>query len=229
MLQEEFHPDRDNASLAAARHLADSLRGQFLRQPEAALVVSGGSTPLRCFEALSKAALPGERVLIVPSDERWVGPDDPASNENMIRRVLMADRASSARLLPLYDPQATIEARCSDLDGSFATLPLPFAAALLGMGEDGHFASLFPDADNLAAGLAEGQAAFCLPVRSNASPYPRVSLTLEALKRSEQIILLMFGSAKLAVYEQAKASDKRFPVAQLLRRANTVLRVIWAP
>lgn len=229
MVLEEFCSDRASASLAAAGHLAEALRGQLARQPEAALVVSGGSTPLHCFEALSKAALPWHQVTLVPSDERWVGPDDAASNENMIRQVLMTDRASAARLLPLYDPQATIESRCADLDRSFTALPLPFAAALLGMGADGHFASLFPDADNLAAGLADDQTRFCLPIRSRASPYPRVSLTLTALSRSEQIILLMFGSAKQAVYEQARSSDERFPISHLLRQEKTPVRVIWAP
>ena len=229
MALEEFHADRQSASLAAAAHIAEALSRQLDRQPEAALVVCGGTTPAACFAALSQIDLPWSRVCLVPSDERWVAPADAASNERLVRQTLMTGRAATARLQPLFDPRATIEQRCADLDPVLAHLPLPFATALLGMGEDGHFASLFPDADNLAAGLSQDQRRMCLPVRTAASPWPRISLTLAALLRSESIILLLFGAAKRAVYEEARTAVTGWPVTHLLRQTRTPVRVIWAP
>jgi 6-phosphogluconolactonase len=107
-------------------------------------------------------------------------------------------------------------------------LPMPFACALLGMGADGHFASLFPDATNLAAGLDVDGAAWCIPVVTAASEYARISLTLAAILRSKLIVLLFFGDEKREVYARARAKSPGFPVTSLLAQDRTPVRVFWA-
>ena len=97
------------------------------------------------------------------------------------------------------------------------------------MGEDGHFASLFPDAENLADGLDVEGEQLCIPVTTEASPHPRVSLTLAALARSDAIVLLMFGENKLKVYEQAKQKGSKLPVAALLKQKKAPVHIYWAP
>ena len=162
------------------------------------------------------------------SDERWVSPDSEDSNERLLREHLLAGAASVARLLPIFDAGSDPAARCEDLEFEFASVPRPRACALLGMGADGHFASLFPDAPDLARGLdPKGRRAF-MPVATAASPHPRISMTLPALLDSKAVLLLMFGADKKAVYEAAQAGDSTLPVAHLFRQQQTPVHVFWA-
>ena len=142
---------------------------------------------------------------------------------------MLQKHAEPAKLLPVFSSSVSIAQRCDEIDKQIRVLPFPFACSLLGMGEDGHFASLFPDADNLADGLDVDNEQLCIPVATGASPHPRVSLTLAALARSDAIILLIFGDRKREVYEQAKAKGSTLPVARLLKQKKAPVRVYWAP
>ena len=226
---EHFFETREEASLAAADAIAELVRARLDAQSGASLVVSGGTTPARCFEALAGMPLDWERTHIVLSDERWVPPDAEASNERLVRDALLRNSALPAKLLPVFSMTASIEARCDEIDQLIRVRPFPFACALLGMGGDGHFASLFPDADNLEEGLDVDGERLCIPVSTAASPHPRVSLTLAALSRSDAIVLLMFGDDKREVYEQAKQRGSKLPVAHLLKQKKAPVHVYWAP
>jgi len=226
---EFFLESREQASLAAAARIRGALAHRLEHQPEASLVVSGGSTPARCLEALADTELDWASVHVLLSDERWVPPDDDASNEGLVRRTLLQRHAATARLLPVYAADSDPAGRCSRIDAEIRTLPFPFACALLGMGEDGHFASLFPDADTLEQGLDPDNLELCVVVDTAASPHVRLSLTLSAISRSDEVVLLMFGEAKRDVYERAKISGNTFPVAHLLKQKRAPVRVYWAP
>jgi 6-phosphogluconolactonase len=226
---EHFFKTREEASVAAAEAIAERLAARLDAQSGASLVVSGGTTPDRCFDVLSEKPLDWQRMQIVLSDERWVPPDDEASNERLVRDALLKGSALPARLLPVFSMTMGIEARCDEIDQQIRVGPFPFACVLLGMGEDGHFASLFPDAANLKEGLDVDAEQLCLPVTTKASPHPRVTLTLAALARSDAIVLLMFGDNKLEVYEQAKSKGSKLPIAQLLRQKKAPVHVYWAP
>ncbi len=228
-MQEYIFDDRDEASIAAAEALAGLLGRRLAAQGEASLVVSGGSTPGRCFAELAATDLDWRHVSIVLSDERWVPPDSEDSNERLVRESLLKGRAAGATLLPVYQPGTTPEARSVAMAEEIRALPFPFAAALLGMGEDGHFASLFPDAANLGEGLDKDSATLCLPIATKASPHPRVSLSLSALSRSDEIVLLIFGEAKRSVIEAARKAENELPVARLLRQKRAPVNVYWAP
>jgi 6-phosphogluconolactonase len=226
---ENFFDTREQASLAAADLITGLLSKRLEAQPAASLVVSGGSTPAQCFAALANTDLDWARVHVLLSDERWVPPGDADSNETLVRGTLLRDKAAAATLWPYYDENAAIGDRCVALDETIRTLPIPFACSLLGMGEDGHFASLFPDAVNLAQGLDHEGPDLCLPVTTAASPLPRISLTLTALSRSDEIALLIFGDKKREIYEQAKSSGNTYPVAHLIKQKRAPVRVFWAP
>jgi 6-phosphogluconolactonase len=220
---------RKEASVAAADRIATALVRRLDGQGAASLVVSGGTTPALCFAALSKLDLAWDRVGILASDERWVPGTDDASNEKLIRETLLVERAAAADFLPYYSSTKTVEERCIDLDAEIRFVPFPFACALLGMGTDGHFASLFPDAKNLDAGLDLESQSLCLPVITEASPHPRITLTLAALSRSDEIVLLFFGEDKKIIYEKAKAGNARYPVTRLLKQKRAPVHIYWAP
>jgi 6-phosphogluconolactonase len=225
----QAYESRAAASRAAADLLAKQLAVTLDKNPLAALIVSGGSTPGPCFAQLSTKPLDWPRVTVVPSDERWVPAQDPASNEGLIRRQLLKGRAGQAQLLPLFREGIAPEQAPGMIGQDLKKLPRPFSAALLGMGEDGHFASLFPDYDGLPEALDPVGAAECVLVQTAGSPHLRISLTLPALLESAMIVLLIFGEAKRRVFESASRGNGEYPVASLVRHANCPLSVIWAP
>lgn len=227
--KENIFDSRDAASAAAAAHIVEALARRLDVQGEASLVVSGGSSPAGVFAALSRAALAWSDVHVIMSDERWVPPDHADSNERLVRDTLLTGAAQDATLLPFFAPGTAIEARCDALNDELRLAPFPFACALLGMGEDGHFASLFPDADNLAEGLDVDSSRLCIPVITAASEHPRLSLTLSALSRSDEILLLIFGERKREIYETAKQDANGFPVSHLLRQKRAPVHLYWAP
>ena len=219
---------REAASSAAADFLAEHLERRLAEQRRASLIITGGSSPNRCYEHLAEKHLDWDRVDLVLSDERWVPPDHEDSNERLARRKLAVNGASAASLLSMSDADSSIEARVDALNVQLKLLPVPFSAALLGMGEDGHFASLFPDAQGLKEGLDSDNPDFCMAVKTAASPHPRLSLTLSAISRSDAVLLLIFGEAKKAVIEDAFAGKGNYPVADLLRQKRAPVHVYWA-
>ena len=205
-------PHRAEATAAAAERLEAALRDPLGRDGQAAFAVSGGTTPEPVFHALAERPLPWERISVTLTDERCVPATDPASNEGLLRRSLLKAAGAAAHFVPLSD------------DG-VAGLPERFAAVLLGMGEDGHFASLFPDAENLGEGLALPGGPAIIDVRTAASPHPRRSLTLARLLATDCLLLLAFGDAKRAVLERPGTT----PVATLLSQGSRPLEILWAP
>ena len=218
---------RDAASVGAAARIAGRISAQLERDGKASLVVSGGTTPAACLDYLSGYELNWDKVLVALSDERWVSSEHKDSNERMVRETLLKNKAASASVLSVYQDDLSVDERCDSLQSQIPASG--FACAMVGMGTDGHFASLFPDADSLQAGLNPDSKRFYLPVRTSASPHPRISMTLSALLRSDEIVLLIFGKDKLAVYEQAEAGDKTYPVAALIAQRDVPVSLYWAP
>jgi len=222
---------RSAASNSAADLLASLLENKLDEDPQAqtSLVVSGGSTPGPCFEHLSTKSLEWSRVTIVPSDERWVPASDPASNEGLIRRQLLQGQAAQARVLSFFRDGIKAEQAPRVIEQDLRVLQRPFSVSLLGMGEDGHFASMFPDFVGLPEALDPAGKAQCVMVQTDGSPHLRISLTLSALLDSSAIVLLIFGETKRTVFEAANAGGSDYPVESLLRHTVCPLTVIWAP
>jgi 6-phosphogluconolactonase len=222
-------PDRPAASEAAAGLVEEALRACLVQQTFCSLVVSGGSTPEPCFELLSRKTLDWDRVTVTPSDERWVPASHPDSNERLVREHLLIRQAANGRFLPLFRenlaPGDAVEAVGKDLKA----LVRPFACTLLGMGEDGHFASLFPDFDGLETALEPDQPRACVAVKTAGSPHLRMSLSLATLLDSRTTILLIFGAAKRRVLEAAAEGESAYPVSRLIQHQTRPLTVVWAP
>ncbi len=228
MISENLFATREEASIAAATYIAEILKESLIDKPELTMAVSGGTSPERCFLELSECPLDWQRVRIILSDERWVTADHPDSNERLVRKKLLRSHAAKAKLLSVYKPQVTIEQRCEALQQRLQPL-LPFCCSLLGMGEDGHFASLFPDSPNLEAALELDNKTLCTPIKTAASMHPRWSLTLSALTQSDNVILLFFGQAKRNIYTQAKDSISSHPISRLLLQDRVAIQMFWAP
>jgi len=222
-------PTLDFMDRAAASMLADALRAAIASRGRAALAVAGGRTPEAAFRFLSQADLDWSRVVITLVDERWVGPDSPRSNARLVAETLLRGPAAAARFVPMKSDSPDPEYR-----PFVAALPSePFDAVLLGMGEDGHFASLFPGSPALAAGLDLNNAARAIaaPAGEGGAPdEPRLSLTLAEIVRAGLIVLLIKGRAKQRVIDDARAPSAdplKLPIAALLAARRDV-RILQA-
>ncbi len=221
--------DRAEASRTAADLLGGALATQLKTGDGASLVVSGGSTPGECFDLLACRPLDWARVTVLPSDERWVPASSPDSNEALVRSRLLRARAAAGRFLPLYRDGLTPDEAPPVVARDIADLPPPHAAVLLGMGADGHFASLFPDYDGLEGALNLRGDPGCVTVRTAGSPHVRISLNLPALLFTETLVLLFFGDDKREVFEAARAGGSGYPVEALLTQTRVPVQVVWAP
>ena len=215
-----FHdyPDREMMMLKLADTLAGEL-GDFLRRREqVSFAVPGGTTPGPVFDVLSGIDLDWSRVTVLPTDERWVEEDSPRSNARLIRERLLAGPAAAAGFVSLIADEPTPEAALPGLIAAVAP-HLPLSVLLLGMGEDGHVASLFPGADRLAEALAE-EAPPVVAVRAAGVPEPRVSLSAPVLRGALAVHLVITGAAKRAVVEEAvRKSPAEAPVRLVLDQA----------
>lgn len=228
-----FKEFKDSATLVAvlAAQVAELLRAGIKARGRASLVVSGGSTPVPFFAALSELALDWKQVTITLADERWVDPAEADSNERLVRLHLLQNRAAAARFVGLKTVAPTAvqgEKECAD---RLALLPRPFDVLILGMGNDGHTASLFPQAARLGEALALDSGQLCMAITPPAAPHERMTLTLPALLHSRQIILHLVGAGKRAVYEKALANGPvaEMPIRAVLSQTTTPVTVFWAP
>ena len=222
-------PDTEALAHALGDRVAEDLRTAVEERGEASLVVSGGSTPKPLFEHLSRQALPWEQVQVTLADERWVPADDEASNERLVRRHLLVGEATAATLVGLKTPDATPEAGRDACEQALAAVPRPLDVVILGMGGDGHTASLFPGAPELPAGLDPATRHTCLAVRPPEAPHPRMSLTLAAILDCRRLVLHVTGEEKRGVLRRAEEPGpaEELPIRAVL--ASGRVEVWWAP
>jgi 6-phosphogluconolactonase len=223
----EAFASRDALFDATASVLVAALNDAVAKRGQAGFAATGGSTPAPVYDRLATLTLPWDKVTVTLTDERFVPPSDPSSNEGLVRRHLLVGEAAKAGFAPLYfEGSGPQEAADKAQDGVAAVLP--FGVVLLGVGGDGHFASLFPGNPALAAGLdpKTERSVIAVPPGSPAPELPRISLTFQALIQSSLIVLLVTGEAKKALLEGPV--DPSLPIAAILNQDRAPVRILWA-
>ncbi|MDE2250354.1 MAG: 6-phosphogluconolactonase [Gammaproteobacteria bacterium] len=217
------------AVLAGA--IASELRHALARRAAASLVVSGGRTPAAMLAQLARQDLDWTRVQLTLADERWVDADDAASNEALVRASLLRERAAAARLIGMKNSAPTPVAGADAAWRAIDAMPRPFDVIILGMGDDGHTASLFPGSVGLAAALDPDAPPCCVAMQAPAAPRERLSLNLAALLRARRICIQISGARKWQVYQRALAAGpaEEMPVRALLRQQSVPVDVYWCP
>jgi 6-phosphogluconolactonase len=219
---------REAAAEALADRIAARLRRCLHDAPAASLIVPGGRSPRGFLRALGNLRLPWDRVTVVPSDERWVDVESPDSNEHLIRTELLSREAASARFVSLYrrglDPAGAV----SQIGAALNAVKRPFDAVVLGLGADGHTASLFADAPTFD--MLMTTAAPCAPVESPRLAELRLTLTPATLRDADEIDLLFFGDSKRAVYTEAltPGAVEQLPVRVIVGQSNVPVTSFWA-
>lgn len=213
-----------------ARQLADDLQAAIAAHGNAILVVSGGSTPKRLFAALSRQVLDWSHVVVLVADERWVPWSSPLRNERMVAHRLLRNRARSAQLLSLVTRDANPREAVDAVSRAIGFLGRPADALVLGMGGDGHTASLFPDAPNIEVLLNSDD---CVAAAAPPSqPTPRITTTPRWFNAASRRYLHIEGAAKRQVFERAcePGPVKELPIRCALdTSASAPLQVYWSP
>lgn len=225
------HADQVAWCALAAAAVAVALRTALAENPRARLLVSGGSTPAPVYAALSELPLDWSRVDVGLVDERWLPPNDPDSNARLACTSLLVGDAARAAFEPLVRAGDTFEGAVAAAN---AVPARRVDVAVLGMGEDGHTASLFPAADELARSVGEDAdyVAFDATGCPGAGAWPRrISASPALLARAHTRILLLRGVSKRRVFERALAGadPRELPVRLLLAPSATPLQVHWCP
>ena len=204
-----------NGEIRVVENVPQAFAALVVEVAPRSIALSGGGTARACYEQLADAAVDWSQVSVLLGDERWVPVDDPDSNEGMARQVLL-DQVKPQAIHSLRNAGDTIDAAASAYDALLREIG-PVALVHLGLGPDGHTASLFPGSPALAE-----RERLVVPNPADAThPHDRLTFTYPALEQSELAVFTVDGDDKRDSFARVRAGDD-VPAAHV-----TASRVIW--
>jgi 6-phosphogluconolactonase len=240
-------PDTQSWQQAVVTAIVSALRSDD-RQQSHSVLFSGGQSPRVWLPDLAKEKLPWHRIAISLVDDRCVPADHPDSNARLMRECLLIHEAQASPFYPIIDESLALpiqdnaqaalhDARWMELmqkivqagNRRIDALTKPFSLMVLGMGDDGHIASLFPNAPGLAEALTTSD--WVSPIYPSHAPYPRLSLSAYALQHAARFILPIQGERKYQVLKNAFSEGliEDFPVRLILHQSITPVDIFWVP
>lgn len=236
MAIEKLFEDRASMIAALQAECVSALQSALDERGEASFMVSGGGTPEPLYRSLSEVALDWPSVYVALVDERWVDFEHDKSNEAFTVKTLMQNKAAAANLIGMKNSAVTAAEGLADCESVYQQLAQPFDMTILGMGSDGHTASLFPHAVGLTDALNPEGEALCAAITAHQSEVTgavteRMTLTLAGLLRSRRLVLLITGEEKLRVLREAQAGSdiEAMPIRAVLQQDRVPLEIYWAP
>lgn len=210
--------------------VADILQKAVNTRGKASIAVSGGSTPKGFFKALSNKALPWKNITVTLADERWVNINDDASNTRLIHEHLLQNFAKEANFFHLKNSEELTNKTLTDLNLAVKSTLLPFDVLILGMGEDGHTASIFPCCEQLSQALNLNNDDALMKTTPNNAPHQRITFTLASLLTSKHHFLHLSGLAKKDVLNKALAGSNvaEMPIRAFLQHPSINTQIYWA-
>lgn len=212
--------------------ISSALMHEIQAKGHANLAVSGGRTPLGLFKLLAEKEIDWGKVNLTLADERWVKTSSRDSNEKTLRETLLQSHAAAARFIPLRQGNELERGQLDRIEEQLREADaFPFDVLTLGMGEDGHTASLFPSADEIYEAMAPENPHLLTRIVPKTAPYDRVTFTLAALLKSRKVYLHLLGSSKLEVLKRAEEGDSpmEMPIRAFLQDPELDMDIYWAP
>jgi len=223
--------DRSSLVEEFSQQIGELLSRGIITSGRASIALSGGSTPVALFERLSLLDIPWKDVDITLVDERWVEVTEDVSNERLVRQHLLRNEAAAASFSGMKNSAITAGDGEKECEQQLLNISRPFDVLILGMGGDGHTASLFPGAEKLAVATAMDSGRTCIGLAPLTAPHERMSLTLPVILDSRQLFLHIVGQEKKDVLNKAlnDGPSQDMPIRFVLRQQSTPLSVYWAP
>jgi 6-phosphogluconolactonase len=214
-MTEERLPDAEAVARRAARVIAEAAREAVARRGRFVLATSGGATPWRMLRHLAAEDVPWSGVHLLQVDERAAPAGDPDRNLTHLREALLAHLPvppAAVHAMPVEDPDLAAAARdYAATLGSVAGEPPVLDLVHLGLGEDGHTASLIPGDPVLE--VRDAEVAATAPYRG----HRRLTLTLPALSRARRILWVVTGAGKAPALARLRAGDGAIPAGRVRR------------
>jgi len=230
MYKLNYFENRSLLDESLAETISQILQSAITSNGKASIAVSGGSTPKGFFKALSNKAIDWEKVTITLADERWVDINSDDSNTRLVHENLLVNKAALAKFFHLKQGDELCEETLADLNLAANNALLPLDVVILGMGEDGHTASLFPCSDEIEQGLDVTNKNSLMKVQPKTAPHQRITFSFAALKNSKYVFLHLCGNNKKQVLAQALNNTNIFemPISAFLQGENIETRIYWA-
>lgn len=219
---QKFQSNHDQVDTLAIK-IAEKLQEVITKKGKATLAVSGGKSPITLFEKLSKAAIDWSKVTITLVDERFTAVDHEDSNENLVRKHLLINNAEQAYFIGLVTTRNILTSV------SNANLKIDnIDVAVLGMGEDGHTASIFPCCDELDTALdTKLTTEKYLITRPKNANYERIGLSLSGILEVANVYISISCEKKLSIIESAMlAPTKQYPISYVIA-SHCNLQILW--
>ena len=221
--------DADPMQLAITlgNEICQRLTSATQKKSTASLVVSGGSTPKSLFEYLSSQDIAWDKVKITLADERCVSADDAANNGKMVQQLLLKNKADKATFISLYDEMIDKEKALEKARYKLNQIDLPYDVVILGMGNDGHTASIFPKASNCSEALDLSNSENSMLVDPITTSPLRITQTRRQLLNSDFLTLHFFGEDKRLLFNSIIAEDRanNYPISHFIYQNITPLYV----
>jgi len=225
-----FYSTNSSESLVVdlARNISEILDDAIKKNGCASLAVSGGSTPKPLFEELSLINLDWSRVDLTLVDDRWVDSDHKDSNELLVKTHFIKNKAAKVNFVPLKSDAQSAKEGVLMSEEVLKSITMPFDIIILGMGTDGHTASLFPCSDELSVGMDLNTMSHLVATTPKTASYERISLTAKSIFDAKKVILHINGSAKLHTLEEAMnlSDPSQMPIYAFLENG---LDIFWSP
>lgn len=210
--------------------ISDDIHDILTQQAECSLALAGGNTPKPLYQNLSRQMLPWHQVNATLTDERWLEPSNASSNQNMIWHNLIQNQAEEVNFVPLKNPYATPELGKAECEAILNQIIPSLDLVILGMGDDGHFASIFPNMENTQSLLDVTKHQKCEAANPE-NKEPRISLSLSYLLTAKHIYLLISGAEKKAIIDTILKEEtvlEQYPISTLLMQTNTPVTIYWS-
>ena len=226
-LREKIFTDKAELELNLAKEISHKLEQEIKNKGQATLLVSGGNTPKKLYEILSSKDIDWNNVIIGLIDERFVGTDTDESNELFIKNTLLKNKAAYAKFIGLVfninNYQENLNIAISKNKPFFKSI----TCSILGMGLDGHTASLFPNSEEVYTDDSIYGEKMIINTRATSEPSSRISYTKAKILSSKHLFLYFNGKEKLDVFNSAKENKNASikPISAFIHRNIKTLNV----